>query len=215
LQILQKIFLILVISIFLVLLTEKSSAQVVREPIQFTGIVVGEDSISGVPGVHIYVPKAGRGTTTNTYGYFSMPVLPGDSVVISAVGYQKQFFNIPKSRKESFTVIVELSADTTYLPTIDIFPYPSEEDFKAAILALQLPDEDQFNNMRNNLDPVLLAKIFDNTGMSANMNHRYFMQNQAMAMTDRFGPRPNPLLNPFAWSEFIKSIKRGDFKKKN
>ena len=33
--------------------------------IQLSGVVVGKDSISGVGGVHIYVPKAGRGTTSN------------------------------------------------------------------------------------------------------------------------------------------------------
>ena len=36
--------------------------------IQLSGVVVGQDSISGVGGVHIYVPAAGRGTTSNPYG---------------------------------------------------------------------------------------------------------------------------------------------------
>ncbi len=30
--------------------------------------------MSGVPGVHVYVPKAGRGTTSNNVGFFSMAV---------------------------------------------------------------------------------------------------------------------------------------------
>jgi hypothetical protein len=212
--ILKRLIPLICFLVVLIISTEKAQAQGAREPIQFSGVVVGEDSTSGVPGVHIYVPKAGRGTTSNIYGYFTMPVLPGDSIVISAIGYQRQHYIIPKNRKDGFTVIVELNSDTTYLPEIEIFPYPSEEDFKAAILALQLPDEDEFNNMRKNLDPVLLAKIFENTPMSANMNHRYFMHQQTLAMTDKFGPRPNQLLNPFAWAQFIQSIKRGDFKKK-
>ena len=36
-----------------------------KKIIQMSGVVVGADSISGVGGVHIYVPKAGRGTTSN------------------------------------------------------------------------------------------------------------------------------------------------------
>ena len=60
--------------------------------IQLSGVVVGQDSISGVGGVHIYVPKAGRGTTSNPYGYFAMPVLANDSIIVSAIGYQKQNF---------------------------------------------------------------------------------------------------------------------------
>ena len=61
-----------------------------KRVIQLSGVVLEEDSVSGVPvpGVHIYVPKAGRGTTTNGMGFFSMPVLEGDEIIISAVGYR-------------------------------------------------------------------------------------------------------------------------------
>ena len=49
-----------------------------KEVIQFSGVVVDEDSTStGMFGVHVYVPTAGRGTVTNQYGYFSLPVLEG------------------------------------------------------------------------------------------------------------------------------------------
>lgn len=57
--------------------------------IQFTGVVLDTDS-SAIPGVHIYTPVFGRGTSTNQYGFFSMPALEGDSLVISAVGFKKQ-----------------------------------------------------------------------------------------------------------------------------
>ena len=63
-----------------------------KRVIQLSGVVLGEDSVSGLPGVHVYVPKAGRGTTTNGVGFFSMPVLVGDSIVISSVGYERQHF---------------------------------------------------------------------------------------------------------------------------
>ncbi|MBW3545794.1 MAG: carboxypeptidase-like regulatory domain-containing protein, partial [Bacteroidetes bacterium] len=96
--------------------------------VQFSGIVLdSEDSSAVLPGVHVYVPKAGRGTVSNMLGYFSMPVLVGDSVVISYLGYQKQKFRIPNNAGDAITVIVELSPDTTYLPEITIFPYPTEQ----------------------------------------------------------------------------------------
>ncbi len=82
------------------------------------------------------------------------------------------------------------------------------------MLALNLPDEDQYANMRGNLDENLLARMFDVMPMDGSMNHRYFMNQQFDRLQYGAGPRPNPLLNPFAWGEFIKSIKRGDFKKK-
>ena len=40
-------------------------AQGKRRVVQFTGIVASGDSLLGVPGASIYVPKAGRGTSSN------------------------------------------------------------------------------------------------------------------------------------------------------
>jgi hypothetical protein len=190
-------------------------AQGERQILQLSGLVLGEDSTSGLGGAHIFVPEAGRGTTSNPYGYFSMPVLAGDSVVFSSVGYKRQHYLVPKNASENLTIVVEMQTDTTYLEPIAIFPFPTEELFKEAILALQLPDEDQYNNMRDNLGAELLARMFNNMPMDGSMNHRYYMQQQFDRMQYSAGPRPNPLLNPFAWAEFIKSLKRGDFKKKN
>ncbi len=183
-----------------------------RQVLQFSGVVVGEDSTSGVPGVHIYVPKAGRGTTSNNYGYFSMPVLQGDSIVISAVGYQKQFFIVPESDRQSITVAIELLTDTTYLPTVEIFPYPTEEHFKEAVLAMQLPEEK--SDWRDNMSEELLARMFKDLPMDGSSNHRNYMNQQFFDTHRRAGFVTNPLLDPFAWANFIKSIKRGDFKKK-
>jgi hypothetical protein len=191
-----------------------SSAQERARIIQFSGIVLGQDSTSGVPGVHIYAPKAGRGTTTNAYGYFSMPVLEGDSLIISAVSYERRHFIIPKGKSENYTVVIELTEDTTYLPELQIFPYPTEELFKEAILALELPNQGDLNNLRRNLDEDILRKMFANTAMGPSANHNYFIQQQQNDWNRRFQPTTIPLLNPFAWAQFIKSIKRGDLKKK-
>ena len=58
-------------------------------------------------------------------------------VVISAVGYEKQHFIIPGNQGDSYAVLVEMVVDTTVLSTVEIFPYPTEELFKEAILALE------------------------------------------------------------------------------
>ncbi len=210
----MKYLIVLTVILFAVVANHQTQAQGRSQVIQLSGLVLGEDSTYALPGVNVYVPAAGRGTSTNQYGYFSMPVLPGDSVVFSTVGFKRQYYLVPENRVESMTIIVELLTDTTYLPAITVFPYPSEEIFKEALLALNLPDEDQYANMRNNLADDVLARMFQAMPMDGSMNHRYFMEQQFNQTQYRAGPRPNPLLNPFAWGEFIKSIKRGDFKRK-
>lgn len=206
-------FLLVLTGIFLCL-SFTGKAQSESKLIQFSGVIVGEDSLRGVPGVHIYVPKARRGTTSNVYGYFSMPVLPHDSVVISAVGYKRRSFKISDDQGSNITVVIELFADTTYLPTIEIFPYPTEELFKEAILALNIPlDEYQ---LEKNLGDQILAEMTRATPMDAAMNHDYYMQQQFYQMHNRYSIQ-DPLMaitNPFAWAQFIKSIKSGAFKKK-
>lgn len=190
-------------------------AQGKKHIIQLSGIIVGEDSLSGAPGVHVYVPKAGRGTTTNILGYFSMPVLENDSVVISAIGYKKQSYIVPEVPGDSdhITLLVELVTDVTYLETVQIMSFPTEELFKEAILALNLPvDTDEFENEHLNAD--LLAYMASVAPMNGALNYRNYMNNQILFQNDKFQPRTNPLLNPFKWAKFIQAIKNGDFKKK-
>ena len=182
--------------------------------IQFSGVVVKPDSSGGVLGVHIYVPKAGRGTTTNQFGYFSMPTLAGDSVVISAVGYHKQHFIVPGDRGEAFTIIIPLEEDTVILPEIEIFPYPTEELLKEAILAMRIPNQADYDAIARNLNEQTMAEMFRSMPMDGSQNYKYYLNQRLTYMHDGIGPRYNPLLNPFAWGEFYKSLKRGDFKRK-
>lgn len=182
--------------------------------IQFSGVVLRPDSTGGVLGVHVYVPKAGRGTTTNQFGYFSMPTLGGDSVVISAVGFQKQHFIVPKDQGESITVIIPLKEDTILLPEIEVFPYPTEELLKEAILAMRLPNASDYDAINQNLNEQVMAEMFRTMPMDGSQNYKYYMNQRLTYINDGIGPRYNPLFNPFAWGEFFRSLKRGDFKRK-
>ncbi len=179
-----------------------------HDVIQFSGVVTTTDTTAGILGAHIYVPKEGRGTTTNYYGYFNFAVLEGDSVVISSVGFEKVHLIIPKMEGDSYSVVVTLREDTTYLPELEVMPFPTEEIFKEAVLAYRLPNQGDINNMNSNLDPAILSEMYRNMGMDGSMNHRYFTQQQAVYLHDAYGPRYNPLLNPFAWAEFFKSLKK-------
>jgi len=211
----RNIFLLIFFIFLLNILGNESLAQGQKKIIQLSGVVVGQDSISGVGGVHIYVPKAGRGTTSNPYGYFAMPVLQGDSIIVSAIGYRKQNFIMPGDKGESVTLFIELKPDTTVLPELEIFPYPTEELFKKAVLAIELPNRKDLENLDRSLDKDLLRRMYNNEPMSANMNYKYFMDQQMLSTSTKYQLPSNPLLNPFAWVKFIKAIKRGDFKKKD
>lgn len=165
---------------------------------------MGNDSTSGIPGVHVYVPKAGRGTTSNRVGYFSLPVLVGDEMVVSAIGYEKQYFRVPNYDKDNMTIVIELVSDTTFLETVEVMPFPTEEIFKEAVLALNIPIND--NNFEN-INEELLALMLKTVPMDADANHSYYMDKWVQSQNDRFGPRTNPLTNPFNWANFFRSLR--------
>ena len=183
-----------------------SQAQVRRKIIQLSGIVLGEDSVSGLPGVHIYVPKAGRGTTTQPNGFFSMPVLVGDSVVVSAVGYVRRHFFVPDYKDEFLTMVIEMVTDNTILSTVTIMPFPTEEVFKQAVLALNLPAGDGID--RRNMNAELMALMMRTTPMDGNLNYRYYMDQYNQSLMDRSQVRTNPFLNPFNWARFFRDLKQ-------
>lgn len=178
-----------------------------KRVIQLSGVVLGEDSVSGVPGVHVYVPKAGRGTTTNGVGFFSMPVLTGDEIVISSVGYQKQYFTVPDNSPEFQTIIVTMVEESIQLPEVVVVPFPTEEVFKEAVLALNVPMDDQTIDKKN-LNHELLALMLKTTPMDGYQNQRYYLNQWASSTSDKFQPVANPFLNPFNWVKFFNSLKK-------
>jgi hypothetical protein len=163
--------------------------------------------------VYITIPKAGRGTITNDQGFFSLPTLVGDTVVVSSIGYKKQKIGVPKSDNQSVTVIIELQEDTAYYPIIEIFPYPTEEIFKKAFLSLKKDKFGMYRNMYANVDPILLQRMAMNQNMSPAESFKYSIRNQMYLPAGQVGSGGFNL-NPFAWGSTIKSIRKGDYKKK-
>ncbi|MEI9921102.1 MAG: carboxypeptidase-like regulatory domain-containing protein [Bacteroidota bacterium] len=196
-----------VLIILTALIGFSAEAQNTRRVIQLSGIVITADSSGGpVSGVHVYVPKAGRGTTTNRTGFFSMPTLVGDSVVISHVGYQRQSVIVPDYHSDFMTLVVEMVEDVTYLKEVTIMPFPTEEVFKQAVLALNVPFDNGIDPRQMNAE--LMALMLKSTPMDGAANYKYYMNQYASSITERFQPRTNPLLNPFNWARFFRDLKQ-------
>jgi hypothetical protein len=182
-----------------------SNGQQQKRVIQLSGVAM--DTVQGpVPGVHVYVPKAGRGVTTNGVGFFSMPVLVGDSIIVSSVGYQRQYYIVPETAAEYLTIIIPMVEDVTYLKEIEILPYPTEEVFKEAVLALNLPAGPNVDE--KNLNSELLALMLKTTPMNGPQNQRYYLNQWAASQNDRYMPVTNPFFNPFNWVKFFNGLKK-------
>lgn len=195
---------------------DQASAQDEKEKkvIQLSGVILNSDSTDAVAGVNIYVPKKGRGTSSGRFGYFSMPVLEGDSIIFSFIGLKKQTFKIPDIvENDRISLILTMEVDEIALAEIEVMPYPSEAEFKQAILAMNVVDPMSIS--RANMSPEMLLRWAESMPASSSENFRYVQQGQMIQNQDLYGPRPLRLLDPFAWSQFIRSIKRGDLKRRD
>lgn len=199
----------------IIFLSQEATAQdkTERKVIQLSGIILNADSTDAVPGVNIYVPKKGRGTASGRFGYFSMPVLEGDSIIFTFIGLKKQTFKVPeKVENDRISLILTMEVDEIALAEIEVMPYPTEEEFKQAIIAMNVVDPMSIS--RANMSPEMLLRWAESIPASGNENFRTFQQGQMIQNQDLYGPRPLRLLDPFAWAQFIRSIKRGDLKSK-
>ncbi len=186
-----------------------SQAQEDRKVVQIGGLIVTGDSAYGVPGVHIYVDGSGRGTTSNEYGFFSFPTLVGDTLTISAVSYKKRTYVVPDNGKDQITAYIELKQDTIMLPSISIYPWPTEELFKEAFLAMNQTTGEEFLK-RGTMNENLLLKMQYSLSMDASLNYAFYMNNYAEMQGNEYMAPTLSLINPFAWARFIKSLKNKD-----
>lgn len=192
-----------------------SKAQESNDLIQLSGVTISRDSLFPVPFTTVMVKNANRGTTSDYYGYFSFVAKKGDTLIFSSIGYKQAEFIVSDSLKgDRYSLIQTLSRDTVELETVNIYPWPTAEQFKEAFLNLDIPDDD-LEIARKNLAPEVMEDRLENMPMSASMNFKFQNQQRANALYYAGQSRMNNLsnlLNPIAWAKFIEAWKNGDFK---
>ncbi len=186
--------------------------------IQFSGVVLDQDSLTPIPFVSILIKGTGRGTICNFQGFFSLIVNPGDELEFHSVSHKYRSYKIADTLTQKYYYAIQiLTKDTFQLTEVEVYPWPTKEDFKRAFLALDLSDTDM-DRAERNLQREALTYLERNQTASASENYKYVMQayytkvyttGQAPSMT---------LLNPVAWAQFIDAWRKGKFsnkKKKN
>lgn len=183
--------------------------------VQLYGVVMTADSLKAIPGVSILIKNQHRGTLTNEQGVFSIVVLKGDFIEFTHVGYKSKLVQIPTDLEGNQQSLIQLMVtDTLYLPVTIIKPRPSKSQFERDFVNTKVPD-DNIEIARRNTDAakrrILLSSLPADGREAANYNlrkdaNRYYYAGQTPPMN---------IMNPFAWAEFIKAWKRGDFKRKD
>lgn len=168
--------------LLLILCPEQAIAQ--QQVVQLSGMVLDEEGATGMAGVAVFVPQTNRGTNTNSKGFFSLPVLPGDSVVVAALGYQRQYFLIPHTFSgTSYSTLIYLLESTTALPTVNVMPWATERELREAISKIKLPEEPK---PEVDLGPLEQKDLTKMPGMDAEMNAKYGLQQAGQQQQRRY-----------------------------
>lgn len=183
--------------------------------IQLYGVVMTADSLQGIPSCSVIVEGKGRGTITSYDGVFSIAVLKGDRITFSSVGYKDRSIQIPFNLSENqYSVIQLLVSDTAYLPATILRPRPSREQFERDFVNNKVSD-DLYETARKNTDEATRRILIASMPADGREAVNYQLRQQASKAYYAGQVPPMNILNPAAWADFIKSWKRGDFKKKN
>jgi hypothetical protein len=183
--------------------------------VQLYGIVMTADSLKGLESVSVIVKGQNRGTITNSKGVFSIVVLKGDQVQFTSVGYKPKTITIPANLEGNQHSVIQLMVnDTVYLAATIIKARPTRAQFERDFLNTEVPDDYITIARKNNSEATrkLLAANLPTDGREA--GNRYLRQTASKAYYAGQVP-PMIIFNPFAWNEFIKAWKRGDYRRKN
>lgn len=182
--------------------------------VQFSGVVLDEDSLTPIPYVSVIVKGTKRGAVTDFYGFFNMVISPGDELEFYSITHKPASYRTSDTMSQKYYYAIQvLSKDTVILSTVEVFPWPTREDFKRAFLSLDLNDTDA-ERADNNLEREAMTYLERNQTASASENYRYVMQAYYTKLYTT-GQQPSiHLLNPVRWAQFIDAWRKGKFSNK-
>lgn len=202
--------------LFLIPVVAKAQFETYKDSVvQLYGVVMSADSLRALPSVTIMVKGRNQGTISSEQGVFSIPVLRGDEIEFTSVGYKPKLVTIPKNLDGNQQSMIQLMVeDTVYLPATIIKKRPSREEFERDFVNTKIPDDDQ-EIARQNLSEKNLRALMAAYPRDGREATNYYLKQNAQKYYSAGQLPPQNIFNPLAWAEFIKAWKRGDFKNKS
>lgn len=182
--------------------------------IQFSGVLVSIDSLDQVSYANIMDKTSKKGTVSDYYGYFSFVTRPGDTILFNAFGFKPSAYIVPDSLKEiRYSIIHLMTPDTMLLPEIEVYPWPSREEFARAFVEMD-PYDDALRRAQKQLSGENLAFIAARIPTDGQLSYKFDVNQETTKLYTKGQLPVNNLLNPAAWGKFIQSWRNGEFQRK-
>jgi hypothetical protein len=205
------IIILLSITVTISAQTPTTNTLVTEKYLQISGVVL-DDSLQPLPFVSIMLKGTRSGTVSDYYGFFTIVARPGDEMQFFSINHKNKAYNLSDTLTgRHYSIIQILTKDTIQLAQVNVFPWPSKEQFKRAILNLDLSDTD-IERAYKNMDNEDVRASIKGGSMDAASNYRVRMQQQYTRLYQA-GQYPSvSLLNPVAWAQFIDAWRKGKLK---
>ena len=195
------------------LTAQTDTTAVAQEVVQVSGLVVTGDSLMPLPFATVFRIRDSRGTMTDAGGFFSIPVLEGDTLRFSSTGYIPRDVIIPNGgNKNRISLVQPMGRDTVMVNEAYIYPWPSRETFKREFMALGL-DENTFNIGQQAIDPFDIYDRLIDVGLDGQAASSLELRQMSLEYATAGSIPTTNLLNPVAWAQFLRALKNGDLGK--
>ncbi len=179
---------------------------------QLSGMILNASTGEPIPYVSIRINHSRRGTIANAEGFYSVPVVRGDTLYFSALGYKKARFLVSPyldaytgDTTEGFIYAVHyLVEDTLELPTVRISAIRTPEELKTALL--NIPPETQSQVARDNVSPELIAYFLENLPVDPQERIKIAEQRYRDIYYQRTLRPTYPILDPIAAYRLVKYL---------
>ncbi len=179
---------------------------------QLSGMILNASTGEPIPYVSIRINHSRRGTIANAEGFYSVPVIRGDTLYFSALGYKKARFLVSPyldaytgDTTEGFIYAVHyLTEDTLELPTVRISAIRTPEELKTALL--NIPLETQSQVARDNVSPEIIAYFLANLPPDPQERIKIAEQRYKDLYYQRTLRPTYPILDPIAAYRLIKYL---------
>ncbi|MFY7990813.1 MAG: carboxypeptidase-like regulatory domain-containing protein [Fluviicola sp.] len=204
---------LVLIGLLTLLISGKVAAQDQQRLIQLSGVVVSADSLNEMPYATVFDKTVRRGTIADIYGFFSMVVQPGDTILFKYYGHKPSSFIVPDTLKEDrYSIIHMMEIDTLQLQEVVIYPWPSKEAFAQAFVEMN-PYEDAMLRAQRLLSGQSLANMANGVSSDASISYGNVMTQQNTRLYTMGQSPVNNLMNPFAWATFLQKWRNGELQR--
>lgn len=117
--------------------------------IVISGHVVDAHNNSVLSLVNVYNPDTYKGTITNEDGYFRYYAFPGDTLLLSSMGYLTAYLPVPDTSAQMIRDTFYMQRDTFDLPEVSIYGLTKYEQLRYEIKKLDFSDSPEMRARAN------------------------------------------------------------------